>query len=128
MGYEIKVGFEVEFVLYSNETNKPIEENHYASSNGLDMMADFFDHVTNNLTKLGIEVLLIHKEVCDGQYEITTGFGPVMEIADKLHLTMEVRISCTARPYARRLRVGEDQWTLTAFVVSVRPTAVSRRK
>ena len=48
-GYEIKIGFEVEFELRDLELKTCVETANYCSSYSIDMLADFFDDITDNL-------------------------------------------------------------------------------
>jgi len=66
LGYEIKAGIEIEFMLFKEGTADPLEKNHYLClSSTLDMEESFLD-INDWLAKLGVEVECIHKESYPG--------------------------------------------------------------
>lgn len=89
LGYEIKVGAELEFYLFRKENNKvdvlTRDNKLYMSPCSL-RVKNIMDKISCRLKQLGIELESIHHEASNNQYEINFRFGDPVKIADEVVL------------------------------------------
>lgn len=99
-GLSVRAGFEIEFVLYTQE-GEPLDSRNYCSSSALDAAADVLDDMCMSLEKLGIEVEQVHKEAGPGQFEIALGHWWALEACDLLVLARETIVAVAHRQKLR---------------------------
>lgn len=105
-GIDFLVGFETEFVLLkSTDPVVPVDaEGSWCSVSALPAGATetrCLEEIADSLELAGIEVLMYHREVAPGQFEIVTGPRPPLEAADILVQTRET-IYATATKFGLR--------------------------
>jgi glutamine synthetase len=86
MGYTFYVGPELEFFFIKNDQNK---ENHHKKLNYFNPAEDtqgFTEklEIITHLQDLGIPIEKIHREVAEGQYEVSMAYGDALEKADDI--------------------------------------------
>jgi glutamine synthetase len=90
MGFEFKVGPELEFFLFRGNGDPakpeavPQDAGGYFDLGPLDLAADVRREIIPLLGKLGIEVEMGHHEVAAGQHEIDFRYGEPLSTADKV--------------------------------------------
>jgi glutamine synthetase len=66
LGYELQVGYEIEFVILDKETLKPVENNGAYNLNSLYKFGNDLINISNSLNGRQIKVEHIHKEISPG--------------------------------------------------------------
>lgn len=83
LGYEVKIGFEVEFYLLDAETRKP--RHHDIQCYGLSRAAEYEDVLApmrNQMVEFGIPVEASNTEYAPGQVEVNVRYDEAMKTAD----------------------------------------------
>lgn len=89
MGFDFKVGPELEFYLFkSSDNTKPLDSGAYFDLAPLDSSSGIRKKILDVLErKLGIPVEMSHHECGPGQHEIDIKYDSALEIADKVMLS-----------------------------------------
>ena len=102
LGYNYKVGPELEFFLFKPEQNGRVLPIPQDSAGYFDISTDYAAHVRHEMTRalrgLGIAVEASHHEVAPGQHEIDLSYGDAVHTADHL-VTARVAIKAIAQQH-----------------------------
>ncbi|KXZ44742.1 hypothetical protein GPECTOR_63g67 [Gonium pectorale] len=112
-GLELKVGFEVEFLLLERAEPgheatreggsldrsgwRPVDRSLYSQSSALDRHAEVLDEMVGSLEAMGIGVVQWHAESAPGQFEIALQYGDALTAADQLLLAKEAIVGVAGR-------------------------------
>jgi len=92
LGYEVKIGIEIEFFLFhlndyiANTQHFPVPIDHdlYAQNSAFERGREVIDEIADELFAQGIEIANYNVESGPGQHEISLHFSDPMTIADRL--------------------------------------------
>jgi glutamine synthetase len=102
LGYNYKVGPELEFFLFKPDQNGRVLPIPQDSAGYFDISTDYAAHVRHQMTRalrgLGIAVEASHHEVAPGQHEIDLSYGDAVHTADHL-VTARVAIKAIAQQH-----------------------------
>lgn len=91
IGYEIKIGMEIEFMVFkSAESMEPIEYNNDSNLHSLVNNIDDFDMIYKKLLAHDIHIEAIHKECGFGQFEMVIKYGETLKILDDYYIAKEI--------------------------------------
>lgn len=100
LGYNYKVGPELEFFLFKVDQNGRVVPAPHDTAGYFDISTDYAAHVRQEMTRglraFGIAVEASHHEVAPGQHEIDLSYGDAVRMADHL-VTARVAIKAIAQ-------------------------------
>ena len=86
-GYEVKIGFEVEYTVMNKNGLTLPEKNSYSSLNSLMNWSQDIENIYDMLEEAGIEVEVVHCESAESQMEIVLKYGDPFTSIDNLYFT-----------------------------------------
>lgn len=91
MGFELRIGLEIEFTVFKDKENmEPIEFNNDSNLHSLVSYMDDFDQIYKKLLANKIQIEAIHKECGFGQFEMVITYGEVFKVLDDYFIAKEV--------------------------------------